>query len=102
MAVAWRPPCSSRALCSRVNDSAPTPGIRARAAVSRSRCAKVCPCRGETVRSASKAEYIDLTSDSKPLKTDSRMIIAATGIATAATLNPEIRLTTDRDWDEKR
>lgn len=60
------------------------------------------PCRGETVRSASKAEYIDLTSDSKPLKTDSRMIMAATGIATAATLNPEIRLTTDRDWDEKR
>lgn len=54
------------------------------------------------VRSASKAEYIDLTSDSKPLKTDSRMIMAATGIATAATLNPEIRLTTDRDWDEKR
>ena len=47
-------------------------------------------------------EYIDLTSDSKPLKTDSRMIMAATGIATAATLNPEIRLTTDRDWDEKR
>jgi len=36
------------------------------------------------------------------LKTDSRMIMAATGIATAATLNPEIRLTTDRDWDEKR
>ena len=76
--------------------------MRARAAVSRSRCAKVCPCCGETVRSASKAEYIDLTSDSKPLKTDSRMIMAATGIATAATLNPEIRLTTDRDWDEKR
>ena len=47
-------------------------------------------------------EYIDLTRDSKPLKTDSRMIMAATGIATAATLNPEIRLTTDRDWDEKR
>ena len=47
-------------------------------------------------------EYIDLTSDSKPLKTDSRMIMAATGIATATTLNPEIRLTTDRDWDEKR
>ena len=47
-------------------------------------------------------EYIDFTSDSKPLKTDSRMIIAATGIATAATLSPAIRLTTDRDWDEKR
>ena len=55
-----------------------------------------------TVRSASKAEYIDFTNDSKPLKTDSRMIIAATGIATAATLSPAIRLTTDRDWDEKR
>ena len=47
-------------------------------------------------------EYIDFTNDSKPLKTDSRMIIAATGIATAATLSPAIRLTTDRDWDEKR
>ena len=76
--------------------------MRARATVSKSPCAKVWPCRGAIVRSASKAEYIDLTSDSKPLKTDSRMIMAATGIAMAATLSPEIRLTTDRDWDEKR
>ena len=53
--------------------------------------------RGAAVRSASKAEYIDLTSVSKPLKTDSRMIIAATGMDTAATLSPEIRFTTDRD-----
>ena len=76
--------------------------MRRSAAESISPCAKVCPCRGVTVRSASKAEYIDFTNDSKPLKTDSRMIIAATGIATAATLSPAIRLTTDRDWDEKR
>ena len=45
------------------------------------------------LRSGSKAEYMERTSDSKPLKTDSRTIIAATGIATAATLSPEI---TDR------
>lgn len=61
------------------------------------------PCRrGDGKIGVESLEYIDLTSDSKPLKTDSRMIMAATGIATAATLNPEIRLTTDRDWDEKR
>ena len=63
---------------------------------------KVLPVRGVIVRSASKSEYIERTSDSKPLKTDSRMIIAATGIATAATLTPEIRLTTDREWGEKK
>ena len=45
---------------------------------------------------------MDLTRLSKPLKTESRTIIAATGIATAATLSPEIRLTTDRDLGEKR
>ncbi len=39
---------------------------------------------------------------SKPLKTDSRMIIAATGMATAATLSPAIRLMTERDLGEKR
>lgn len=33
---------------------------------------KVCPSRRETVRSASKAEYIDFTRLSKPLKTESR------------------------------
>ena len=93
---------SSSALCSNVNDSAPTPGIRRSAAVSSDDDAKVWPRRGVTVRSASKAEYIDFTSDSKPLKTDSRITIAATGIATAATLNPEIRFTTDRDCGEKR
>ena len=38
----------------------------------------------------------------KPLKTESKMIIAATGIATATTLSPEIRLTTERDLGEKR
>ena len=47
-------------------------------------------------------EYIDFTRHSKPLKTESRMIIAATGIATATTLSPEIRLTTERDLGEKR
>ena len=47
-------------------------------------------------------EYIDFTRLSKPLKTESRMIIAATGIATATTLSPEIRLTTERDLGEKR
>lgn len=72
------------------------------AAVSSADASNVRPRSGETFRSASKAEYIDRTSVSKPLKTDSRMIIAATGIATAATLNPEIRLTTDRDCAEKR
>lgn len=55
-----------------------------------------------TVRSASKAEYIDLTSDSKPLNTDNRMIIAATGTATDTTLSPEIRFTTDLDCGENR
>ena len=71
--------------------------MRARAAVSTCDKTKVCPVREAAVRSASKAEYIDLTSVSKPLKTDSRMIIAATGMDTAATLSPEIRFTTDRD-----
>ena len=47
-------------------------------------------------------EYIDFTRLSKPLKTESKMIIAATGIATATTLSPEIRLTTERDLGEKR
>ena len=36
------------------------------------------------------------------MKTESKMIIAATGIATATTLSPEIRLTTERDLGEKR
>ena len=81
---------------------ASTPEMRLSAAVSTASAAKVCPCRAETVRSASKAEHIDLTRLSKPLKTESRTIIAATGIATAATLSPEIRLTTDRDLGEKR
>ena len=79
-----------------------TPGIRRSAAVSRSPAEKCCPRRGVTVRSASKAEYIDRTSVSKPLKTDSRITIAATGTATAATLSPDIRFTTDRDWRENR
>lgn len=78
------------------------PGIRATAAVSIASAGKVCPSRAETVRSASKAEYIDFTRLSKPLKTESKMIIAATGIATATTLSPEIRLTTERDLGEKR
>ena len=93
VAVAWRPACSSRALCSRTNENASTPGIRATAAVSIASAGNVCPSRAETVRSAAKAEYIDFTRLSKPLKTESRMIIAATGIATATTLSPEIRLT---------
>ena len=58
--------------------------------------------RGARLYSPEGREYIDFTSDSKPLKTDSRITIAATGIATAATLNPEIRFTTDRDCGEKR
>ena len=71
--------------------------MRASAAVSTAPAGKVRPCRGVMLRSGSKAEYMERTSDSKPLKTDSRTIIAATGIATAATLSPEIRLTTDRE-----
>ena len=81
---------------------ASTPEMRLSAAVSTASAAKVCPCRGETVRSASKAEYIDLTSDSKPLKTDSRTIIAATGTATDTTLTPAIRLITEWDFFEKK
>ena len=85
-----------------VNDNAPTPGMRRSAAESISPVRKSAPAAGVTVRSASKAEYIDFTNDSKPLKTDSRMIIAATGIATGRDAQSAIRLTTDRDWDEKR
>ncbi len=76
--------------------------MRATAAVSSDAQAKLCPSAGVIVRSASKAEYIDRTRLSKPLKTDSSTIIAATGMATATTLTPEMRLTTDRESGEKR
>ena len=63
---------------------------------------KTTPRRGATVRSASKTVAIDRTNPSKPLNTDSSTIIAATGMATAATLRAAMRLTTAWDLGEKR
>ena len=76
--------------------------MHARAAVSSRSAGKRSPSRGVTVRSASKVEAICFTSSSKPLKTDSRMIMAATGMATAKTLTPEMMLMTECDFFEKR
>ena len=90
------------ALCSSASDTASTPGSRRSAAVSSDSITNVCPSRGVSVRSASKCEFIDRTSCSKPLKTDSRTIIAATGTATDTTLTPAIRLITEWDFFEKK
>ena len=86
------------ALCSSASDTASTPGSRRSAAVSSDSIPNVCPSRGVSVRSASKCEFIDRTSCSKPLKTDSRTIIPATG----TTLTPAIRLITEWDFFEKK
>lgn len=63
---------------------------------------KVRPCAGVTVSPGSKADCVSRISVPKPLKTESRRIIAATGTATETTLKPAIRLTTDRDAGENR
>ncbi len=60
------------------------------------------PAAGVTVRSGSAVSPIDRTRPSKPLNTESRTIIAATGMATATALRTEIRWITERDADEKR
>ena len=81
---------------------AATSGSAATAAVSIAAASKVCPRTGITVRSASKVAHIERASCSKPLKTESRIIMAATGMATATTLTPAIRLITEWDLGEKR
>ena len=61
-----------------------------------------CGRTDKILRDTSKCEFIDRTSCSKPLKTDSRTIIAATGTATDTTLTPAIRLITEWDFFEKK
>lgn len=90
------------AFCSRASDTASTPGTRRSAAVSSDPTTNVRPARGVSVRSASKCEFIVRTNCSKPLKTDSRTIIAATGTASDTTLTPAIRLITAWDFFEKK
>lgn len=52
--------------------------------------------------SASTAAYICRTRVSKPLNTDSRTIIAATGTATASRLTPAMMFITECDLREIR
>lgn len=85
-----------------MNERASTPGAAASAAVSSLAVSKVIPAAGVSVRSASKAPPICRMRLSKPLKTESRMSIAATGMATATTLSPAMRLMTEWDLGAKR
>ena len=62
--------------------------------------AKVLPSAGTTIRSGSNTLYMLRTRPSKPLNTDSRMTMAATGTPTAKTLTFEMMLMTESELRE--
>ena len=81
---------------------ASTPSILINERESVESISNVAPLFELIVRSASKVVLMFFIRVSKPLKTDKRTIIAATGIAIDRMLSPDIILMTECDLLEKR